>query len=163
MSLLIIDYQGLKARLHPQGKGGPEATFCVRDACVVSSYVSAKSDYRLPQIAKNSLICGKCARDAEDGRTEVGRTNRIFYEPPYTKSPFGAKKYPNILVQKMMKMIEKCASRHLPCRVLSSQYIIDLYLDRHSRYTPPPTPPQGPSILKTPGNERFTTNSCGLK
>ena len=35
-------------------------------------------------------------------------SNKMFLQP---------KKYPNILVQKMVKMIDKCASRHLPCRV----------------------------------------------
>ncbi len=41
-----------KTRLHPQGKGGPEATFCVRDACVASSYVPKViiDCHRLPRI-----------------------------------------------------------------------------------------------------------------
>ena len=41
-----------------------------------------------------------------------------FLDPLFEqKSENFTKKYPNILVQKMIKMIEKCASRHLPCRV----------------------------------------------
>ena len=58
-SRVIATTKDLETRLHPQGKGGPEWTFCVRDACVTSSYVSAKRYCWLPQIAKNSLICGR--------------------------------------------------------------------------------------------------------
>ena len=42
--------------------------------------------HRLPRI--RWFVASAHGTDA-DGRTE-GRTNRIFYEPPYTKSPFGA-------------------------------------------------------------------------
>ena len=42
---LRVNVNVVSTRLHPQGKGGPEGPFCVRDACVTLSYVSAKSDY----------------------------------------------------------------------------------------------------------------------
>ena len=58
-------------------------------------------------------------------KQRLANDGSIFWDPfldPYfeQKSENFTKKYPNILVQKMIKMIEKCASRHLPCRVLSS-------------------------------------------
>ena len=41
-----------------------------------------------------------------------------FLDPLFEqKSENFTKKYPNILVQKMIKMVKECASRHLPCRV----------------------------------------------
>ena len=90
----------LQTRLHPQGKGGPKATFCVRRT-KSSQFISDIFWRYIPNLNAKSyqLLATNCwflkdrAWQKTETRTETrtyGRTNIDFFGPPYTKSPFGA-------------------------------------------------------------------------
>ena len=95
-----------RTRLHPQGKGGPEATFCVRRTKSSQIHVwrilmcisNLKQNPTNYYFATNLLISGRSSV-TESGRTPDGRTDgrrpvrthehRFFLALPTQKAPSG--------------------------------------------------------------------------